>query len=107
MATTIKSNGGSEIDTILVELDISGTGPDGQYYELDVFGSGKLSASTNAKTGIVKTTISLKSGAGLGVYQDSDDGVSSGGFNFLGSGIPPIVEPYSTFWYFDVAGFGS
>ena len=107
MATTIKSNGGSEIDTILVELDISGTGPDGQDYELDVFGSGKLSVSTNAKTGIVKTTISLKSGAGLGIYQDSDDGVSSGGFNFLGSGIPPIVEPYSTFWYFDIAGFGS
>jgi len=105
IATTIKSNGGSENDTINVELDIFGAGPDGSYDEFDVFGSGKLSASTNGKTGIVKMTISLKNGAGLGVYQDSDDGVSSGGFNLQGSGIPPVAGPYSTWWY-DNNGFG-
>jgi hypothetical protein len=106
IATTSK-NGGSENDTILVELGISGTGPDGYDYAFDVKGSGTLTASTNAKTGLVKTTISLKNGAEYGVYQDSDNGVSSGGFNLQGSGIPPIVEPYSTLWYFDIDNFGS
>jgi hypothetical protein len=106
IATTIKSNGGSEKDTINVELDIFGIGPDGLYYEFDVFGNGKLSASTNGKTGIVKMTISLGKGAGYGVYQDSDDGVSGGGVNLQGSGIPPITEPYSTFWYNNFGGFG-
>jgi hypothetical protein len=90
-----------------VELGISGTGPDGYDYAFDVKGSGKLTASTNTKTGLVKTTISLSNGAEYGVYQDSDNGVSSGGFNLQGSGIPPIVEPYSTFWYFDISNFGS
>jgi hypothetical protein len=51
-------------------------------------------------------TISLKNGAGLGVYEDSDDGVSSGGFNLQGSGIPAVAGPYSTWWY-DNNGFGS
>ena len=89
-----------------MELDIFGTGPDGYFYEFDVSGSGKLSASTNGKTGMVKTTISLKNGAGYGVYQDSDDGVFSGGFNLQGSGIPPTADPYSTFWYANIGGFG-
>ena len=105
IATTIK-NGGSENDTIYVELDIFGKGPDGYDYEFDVNGSGKLSTSTNGKTGMVKTTISLKNGAGYGVYQDSDDGVYSGGFNFQGSGIPPTADLYSTFWYANIGGFG-
>ena len=104
IATTIK-NGGSANDTIYVELDIFGTGPDGYFYEFDVSGSGKLSASTNGKTGMVKTTISLKNGAGYGVYQDSDDGVFSGGFNLQGSGIPPTADPYSTFWYANIGSF--
>jgi hypothetical protein len=111
IATTIKSNGASETDTINVELDIFGTGPDGLYCEFDVFGCGTLSASTNGKTGVVKMTTSLGTslgkGAGLGVYQDSDDGVSSGGFSLQGSGIPSIAGPYSTFWYFNFGGFGS
>jgi hypothetical protein len=107
IATTFKSNGngGSENDTICVELDIFGTGPDGLYCEFDVFGSAKLSASTNGKTGIDKMTVSLKNGGGLGVYQDSDDGVSSGGFNLQGPGIPPVAGPYSTWWY-DNNGYG-
>ena len=110
IATTIKSNGASETDTINVELDIFGTGPDGLYCEFDVFGCGTLSASTNSKTGVVKMTTSLGTslgkGAGLGVYQDSDDGVSSGGFSLQGSGIPSIAGPYSTFWYYNFGGFG-
>jgi hypothetical protein len=99
MATTLKNAGVSESDTLYMELNILGTGPDGYDYNFDVLGSGKLSAGTSVKTGIVKTTISLGNGAGPGEYKNSDDGVSGGGFSLLGSGTPPVDEPYSTWWY--------
>jgi len=66
-----------------------------------------LTAVTNAKTGIVKMTIVGKNDSGYGVNQDSDDGVSNGGFNLQGTGIPDVSEPYSTFWYFNIGGFGT
>jgi len=98
MATTIKSNG-SESDSILAELDMFGNALDGSYFEFDVIGNAKLSASTNSKTGVTSTTISLANGTGYGAYESSDDGVSAGGFNLQGSGIPLVAGPYSTWWY--------
>jgi hypothetical protein len=101
MATTFKNNanGGTESDTINAELDIFGYDSGGQYFEFDVIGNGKFSASTTGKTGLVKITFSLANGAGRGLYQDSDDGVAGGGFGLQGSGTAPVAGPYSTWWY--------
>ena len=93
------SNGGTENDIIFVRLTVSATGPDGEFYDFDIRGSGTLIASLNGQTGIANVTISLSNGSGFGEWKSSDDGVSKGGFTLKGSGVPAVAEPYSVFWW--------
>ena len=102
IATTFKgnANGGSENDTIGVELDIYGYGPDGLYYEAEAYGTGSLTASLNNQ-GVTKMTISLKNGSGYAEFESSDDGnVQGGSFSATGSGVAPVGGiPFSIWWY--------
>jgi hypothetical protein len=105
ITATINRPGTSEKDTMLAELDIYGKGANGTFYEYYVSGSGSLSSSINTKNNIMNLGMSLKSGAGHGVNQNSPEGISAGGFVFQGSGIPAVLQPYSTFWYHSIAGY--
>ena len=99
---------GSENDLIGVELDVYGYGPDGLYYEAEMYGTGNLTATYSGKLAAiasgksqVKMSISLKNGSGYAEYKSSDDGVvTDGQFTFSGSGTAPsYVFPYAYYWW--------
>ncbi|PWU19738.1 MAG: hypothetical protein C5B50_05810 [Verrucomicrobia bacterium] len=106
IATSFRTNGASsnasENDLAIMELDVKGTAPDGSSYEFDIYGLGNIMASLNFSTGSGRLTMSLSNGAGYGQVKDSADGVSKGGFMFMGSGTIPDSaknQPYSVFWW--------
>ncbi len=91
-----------------MELEVYGRGPDGLYYEFDIYGAGKLTAAYGGKavavatkTSTVKMTMSVQNGSGYAEIQSSDDGiVSNGQFTFTGTGTAPsYVFPYAANWW--------
>jgi hypothetical protein len=100
IATAFKgnNNGGSENDKILVYLDVWGHAPDGSYFEFWVSGQGSLQYSVE-KHNKDSMSISLSNGADYGEYKSSDDGVSTGGFTFKGTGTAEWSGAFSTWWY--------
>jgi hypothetical protein len=98
IATSFKGNvsGGSEKDKVIIYFYIFGRGPDGLYYDTDVYGVGSLKYTLNGSTGSM--TISLK-GADYGEIASSDDGVFTGGITLKGSGTPEWPGAFSISWY--------
>jgi hypothetical protein len=113
IATSFKGDfyAGSENDVAGVELEIYGRGPDGSYYEFDIYGTGKLTASYGGKavavytkTSTVSMTVSTtQSATGYAEIQDSDEGViGNGQFTFSGSGtVSSSIFPFSSYWYYN------
>jgi hypothetical protein len=110
MATSFKGDfyAGSENDVVGMELVVIAYGADGLHYEIDIYGTGKMTATYGGKLpailtkkSMVSMTLSLQNGSGYAEYQGSDDGVvNDGQFTFSGSGSAPAsVFPYSAWWW--------
>jgi len=102
IATTFSSssNGSeSESDTTVFGFGVSGYGSDGNFYEFEIYGRGKISFSVNSK-GVASMTMS-GSGVDSGAWQNSDDGVARGSVSFRGKGTPEWSGPYSIYWWND------
>jgi hypothetical protein len=110
IATSFAGNfyNGSENDMCYIEFQAKGTGPDGLYYNYDIYDTGKLSATYTGnivalltKTSSVRMSLSLQNGGGVVTYQASDDGVISGAqFTFTGVGTAPASAfPYAANWW--------
>jgi len=103
IATSFSGNdkGGTENDKCTVYIDIYGHGPDGKFYEADIYCLGSITASYKASTDTAHVSISA-GGLGYGEYQTSDDGVAKGSFSLKGSGTPPAGGiPYSIWWWYE------
>lgn len=100
IATTFATNGLTESDRIIADLDLFGTGADGLYYEFRVRGSASLVINVNSGSGVGVMSINMagSNGSGYGSYKSSDDGVSVGGFSMKGSGTPEWNSAYSVYW---------
>jgi len=104
IATTFNrsSNGGSETDTTIEQLDAYGTAPDGTYFETEIYGAGIIKASYD-KTGKGSMTIT-GGGADYGAYKNSNlggDGVTRGSFTLKGTGTAEWTGAYSVYYYFN------
>lgn len=103
MATTFKggsNGGGTETDVTTEHLYVNGYGPDGLYYEGEIYGLGSLKYSDNGKNKIAMTIAC--SGAGYGEYKSSADGVTKGSFTFTGaSTLAEWVDPYPIYWWYE------
>ncbi len=94
-------NGGAESDTILFSFYFFGHGTDGQFYEGDLWGRGRLAYTVSSTTGRGSMTITA-SGSDYGEYKGSDDGVFTGNVVFTGSSLTPEWEgPFSVAWWND------
>jgi hypothetical protein len=100
LATSFKgtNTGGSESDVALVSLDVVGHGTDGSLFEAKISGQGSLNYSISG-INPGKMSLSLSGGGGYGELQNSDDGVTKGGFTFSGTGNPEWSTAFSLWWY--------
>ena len=89
---------GTETDTTIEFLDIYGNGPDGLFYEFEVYGLGSIKFTEKTNVADKDTMTISGSGADYGAYKGSDDGVSKGSFKLKGTGSAEWSGPYSIFW---------